>query len=82
MISFFKKELLNVDKSIKDLVKQGFKFCLCILLFSTILLFTYQTSYSSPTLYTIGILIFRIGIIYLCTFIGCGFVFGEIKGHD
>lgn len=79
MIKFLKDKLSTIDNSIKILVKHGSVFCLNILFLATILLFTYESFYSSPTLYSIGLLVFRIGIIYLSTFIGCGFAFNEIS---
>lgn len=79
MINFLKNKISNIDKSIKKLVKQGSIFCLNILFLATIILFTYATFYSSPTLYSVGLIVFKIGIIYLCTFWTCGFAFNEIK---
>jgi len=81
MIKFLKNKLSSIDKTIKILVKQGSIFCLNILFIATIILFTYECFYSSPTLFLIGLLVFRIGIIYLCTFWACGFAFNEIKNE-
>lgn len=81
MIKFLKNKLSSIDKTIKILVKQGSIFCLNILFIATIILFTYECFYSSPTLFLIGLLVFRIGIIYLCTFWACGFAFNEIKSE-
>lgn len=79
MIKFLMAKISNIDKSIKSLVKQGSFLCLNILFIATLLLFTYETFYSSPILYSVGLLVFRIGIIYLCTFWVCGFAFSEFK---
>lgn len=81
MIKFLKNKLSSIDKTIKILVKQGSIFCLNILFIATIILFTYECFYSSPTLFLVGLLVFRIGIIYLCTFWACGFAFSEIKNE-
>ena len=81
MLKLLKKKINNIDKSIKLLVKQGSLFSLNILFLATIILFTYESFYSSPILYSIGLLVFRIGIIYLSTFWACGFAFNEIKNE-
>ncbi len=82
MINFIKNTLLNIDNSIKLIVKRGSIFSLAILFIATILLFTYEAFYSSPFLYAIGILVFRIGITYLATFLASGFAFNKIKNED
>lgn len=81
MFNLIKNKILNIDKSIKSLVKNGSIFSFYILFIATILLFTYETFYSSPILYTVGILIFKTGITYLCTFFAFGFAFNEIKNQ-
>lgn len=79
MIKILKNKILNIDKSIMHLVKHGSLFSLNILFIATVILFVYECFYSSPTLFSVGILVFKIGITYLSMFIACGFVFNEIK---
>ena len=81
MIDFIKNKILNIDSSIKSLIKKGSVFSLNILFIATLILFTYTAFYSSPFLYNIGILVFRIGITYLCTFFVFGITFNEIKNQ-
>lgn len=81
MINFIKNNILNFDSPIKKLVKKGSVFSLNILFIATLILFTYETFYSSPFLYTIGILIFKTGITYLCTFFAFGIAFNKIKNQ-
>ena len=81
MFNFIKNKILNIDNSIKSLVKSGSIFSLSILFLATIVLFTYEAFYSSPLLYTVGILVFRTGITYLSTFFAFGFAFNEIKNQ-
>lgn len=73
------EHIKNIDQSIKKIVKNGSYFCLFIFCIASALLFTYESFYSSPDLYYIGLTIFRMGSIFLVAFLACGFAFNEIK---
>lgn len=79
MKNFILHILQEIDKPVKELVKKGFHFCFFILLFSSILLFTYECFYTEPNLYYIGLSIFKMGVIYMATFLGFGVAFNELR---
>lgn len=79
MINKLKQLLQNVDKKIFKIMKNGIYFCLLIFIFSSIILFTYDVFYASPTLFYLGLSIFQLGIICIISFIICGFAIDTIK---
>ena len=69
----------SIDKKIKKLMKYGIIFCFSLTIISCILLIIYMYIYSSPTLYKIGLYIFKNSILFCSAFLGFGLVFDKIK---
>lgn len=75
ILSYFK----DLDKKAKIIMKCGLLFCSFIGLISLILLITYNISILSPLIYTIGLGLFKISLIFGIEFIICGFAADKIK---
>ena len=77
------KKLINtfkeLDKLTFKIMKYGLKFCFGICIFSILILATYNLLILSPSLYYIGLLLFKISIIFSIEFIICGLVVDGIK---
>ena len=69
----------NLDKLTYKIMNNGLKFCFIVCLLSVFILFTYNSSFSSPYLYYIGINLFKNSLIFGLEFIVCGFVVDSIK---
>lgn len=78
MLNLLINRIKSMDVTIKSLIQKGSYFCLGVLFFSSILLFTYESFYNSPDLYYIGLSVFQLGITFFAAFLCCGFVFNEI----
>ncbi len=79
MINFIKNLLVNMDNSIKYIVRKGAIFAFNIIYIATTILFVYEAFYPNPFVYDIGILVFRMGVTYMAAFLACGFAFSKIK---
>lgn len=77
------KNIINsfktLDKLTYKIMRYGLKVCFIICIVSTIILLTYQTIFLSPTLYYIGLSLFRLSLIFSIEFIICGLVVDSIK---
>lgn len=69
----------NLDKLTYKIMKNGLIFCFVLCIISVVVLFTYEVFISSPSLYYIGLSLFRLSIIWGIEFIVCGFVVDGIK---
>lgn len=69
----------NLDNLIYKIMKKGLIFCFTLCLISIIILFTYEIFLSSPSVYYIGLNLFKISIIWGIEFIICGFIVDGIK---
>ena len=76
------KKILNTYKSFEKttnfIIKIGLKFCKFLCLISMTILVTYLIS-KALFLYYIGIMIFRLSVVFCIEFIICGFVVDGIK---
>lgn len=72
-------ELKNMDNSILKLMKSGIKFSFFVSLISIITLLTYDFVYTSPSIYYIGISLFKSSLFFMVGFVICGFAFSKIK---
>ena len=70
----------HFEKITNSILKTGLRFCSFVCLISLSILSTYIIS-KSPNLYYIGLLLFRISIIFSIEFIICGFVVDGIKNN-
>lgn len=77
------KKIVNLYKELDKLtfkiLKHGLEFCFCLCILSILVLFTYESINSTPTLYYIGLSLFRLSIIWSIEFIICAIVVDSIK---
>ncbi len=69
----------GLDKLTKLIINNGLIFCAIICLISIILLVTYNFSFTLPILFSAGLVLFRLSLIFGIEFIICGFVVDGIK---
>ena len=74
-----KNMLSSIDINTKKLMNNGIIFSLCLLVLSTIILFTYNFFYPSLSLYYIGFYFLKNSLLFGCTFFSFGLVFDRIK---
>lgn len=74
-IEYFKK----LDSITYKIMKSGLKFCFFICIISAIILLTYNLTSHSPTLYYIGLSLFKLGCIFSVEFVICGLIVDSIK---
>lgn len=79
MIKSLINNFKNLDKLTYKIMKYGLKFCFLICIISIIILLTYETVLLSPTLFYIGLSLFRLSCIFGIEFIICGLVVDSIK---
>lgn len=72
-------KIKNLDKKVLKIMHSGFTFSFILAIFSCILLFTYQTIYSSPNLFYIGISLLKNALMFACMFFIFGIGFDTIK---
>lgn len=71
-------KIKNLNKKIVKIMKVGFIFCFLLCLLSTIFLLTYETIYSLPLLYYIGLNLFKASLMFITMFLMCGIGFDTI----
>jgi hypothetical protein len=69
----------NFEKITYKILKNGLKFCLALCMISISILFTYDLFILSPSIYYVGITLFKLSLIFGTEFIICGFVIDGIK---
>ena len=69
----------NLDKLVKKIMKIGLKFCSILGMISLIILVTYNLSFTIPIVFTIGLILFKLSLIFGVEFIICGFAADRIK---
>ncbi len=74
-IDYFK----NLDKLTYKIIKKGLVFCLMLSLISAFILFTYSSSFLSPSVYYIGLSLFKSSCMFSVEFIICGLVMDTVK---
>ncbi len=78
MMKQFIMEIKKMDHSITELMKSGIKFSFGISIVSILILLTYDFLYSIPTIYYVGISLFRTSLFFMVGFIICAFAFQKI----
>ena len=78
IISAFK----NLDKKIIKILNFGLKFCLAILVLSSIILITYLFFIHNDFIFQIGLLTFQIGICFIAEFFTSAITVDFIYKHD
>lgn len=81
MINNFIKNFKNLDKLAIKIIKTGLKFCCILCIISLSILITYNLSITTPILYSIGFILFKLSLIFGVEFIICGFVADKIKNQ-
>lgn len=78
-INILLNKVKNLDAKVVKVMKAGliFSFIFCIL--SSMILLTYETLYSLPTLFHIGISLFRTSLSFAVTFFICGIGFDTVQ---
>ena len=79
MINNIINSFKNLDKLIKMIMKIGLKFCSILGMISLIILVTYNLSFTIPIVFTIGLILFKLSLIFGVEFIICGFAADRIK---
>lgn len=73
------QKIKNFDEKTKELMEKGYFFSFLLCLFSGFILFIYETIYHNPSLFYIGISLFRTSLMFACTFLICAIGFDTIK---
>ena len=79
MINNIINSFKNLDKLVKKITKIGLKFCSILGMISLIILVTYNLSFTIPIVFTIGLILFKLSLIFGVEFIICGFAADRIK---
>lgn len=76
-LKIFIKSLSHIDKKILKIMKSGliYSFLFCIL--AALILLAYEFS-NLPTLFYVGISLFKSGLFFIVAFTICGFAFNKI----
>ena len=69
----------NLDNLVKQIMKIGLNFCSILGMISLIILVTYNLSFTIPIVFTIGLILYRLSLIFGVEFIICGFAADRIK---
>ena len=77
-MKLFISNFKNIDSSIKNVCKNGLKFCFALILIATLILTTYL-SIHNPNLFYLGISIFRSSLFFMAFFIICAIAIDTIK---
>ena len=79
MINNIINSFKNLDKLVKKIMKIGLMFCSILGMISLIILVTYNLSFTIPIVFTIGLILFKLSLIFGVEFIICGFAVDRIK---
>ena len=79
MINKILKMINNLDKLTYKIMKTGLKFCVFLCTISIFVLLFYDFQLQSPLIFNIGLIIFKLSIIFGVEFIICGIVADKIK---
>ena len=74
-----KNNFTNLDKTTKNIMKIGLKFCLILGIIALIILVTYNFKIDFPILFSIGFILFKLSLTFGVEFIICGFAVDKIK---
>ncbi len=69
----------SLDKLTKTIMKNGLSFCSIIAIIALIVLVTYSLSFTTPILFNIGFILFKLSLIFGVEFIICGVIVDKIK---
>ena len=69
----------NLDKLTSKILKHGLEFCFFLCISAITILITYEIIFSSPTLFHMGLSLFKLSVIWGIEFIICALVVDSIK---
>lgn len=69
----------NLESKAKLIMKKGLEFCSIIGIVALAILVTYNLSFTTPILFNIGLILFKLSLIFGVEFIICGLVVDKIK---
>lgn len=72
-------KIKNLDTKVVKVMKSGFIFSFIVCILSSIILLTYEALYSLPTLFYIGISLFRTSLSFAVAFFICGIGFDTVQ---
>lgn len=81
MINNIINNFKNLDNLAKKIMKNGLKFCFILGIIALSILITYNLSYTTPILFTIGFILFKLSLIFGVEFIICGVIVDKIKAE-
>lgn len=73
------KDFKNIDSSIVNIMKNGYRFSFLLAIFSSYILFLYTYNPISHFWFESGILLLKASITAFVSFLVCGFAFDKIK---
>lgn len=79
MFKKFSENFKNLDKLTYKIMYNGLKFCFAICILSVVILLAYSLTFTSPSMYYIGINLFKLSLIFAIEFVVCGFIVDGIK---
>lgn len=79
MIKTIIYDFKSLDKLTKSIIKKGLFFSFILTIISIIILITYNLFSTYPTIFSLGITLFRLSLTFAVEFIICGFVVDKIK---
>ena len=71
----------NLDKLTCKIMKNGLVFCFLLCIISVVTLFTYDVFITSPSIYYIGLGLFRLSITFGIEFIVCALVVDSLRNQ-
>ena len=81
IINTLVNKIKNLDCKTKKIMRIGLIVSFVLCLISSFSLFTYETFYSIPILFYIGISLFKTSLMFACSFLICGIGFDTIKNE-
>lgn len=78
-VNILLNKVKNLDDKIVKVMKAGFVFSFIVCILSGMILLTYEVFYSLPTLFYIGISLFRTSLSFAVTFFICGIGFDTVQ---
>ena len=79
MIFNLKSIFHNLEEQTKIIIKNGVKFCFLLCLISIGILLTYDLFFANPVLFDIGIILFKMSLLFSAEFLICGIVVDSLK---
>lgn len=79
MLKKFLKNFKSLDTLTHKIMYNGLKFCFAICILSIFILLAYSLAFTSPSMYYIGINLFKLSLIFAIEFVVCGFIVDGIK---